>query len=184
MIGYLLGLGAGGALLWWYYEMTVDNNNSAEGMGSDVLDTSTAAAVAGELASAIGWPYWYGQGTPATPWSQGSRGVDCSGFVQMALVRLGRLASSAPDRSAAGLAAVSDPIDVGLQQPGDMAYYPGHVAIVVGDPDVDGHSAVMSADGHATTTGNVAGECVKVHGTARYRGDFVCYMRLKPGIGL
>lgn len=180
MFAYLLGIAAGGGLLWWYYEQTVDNDNSAEGMGADVIEGWDAESVAGELASAIGWPYWYGKGTPATPWSSGPQGVDCSGFVQMALVRLGLLSSSAPDRSAAGLADVCDPVDVGEQVPGDMAYYPGHIAIVVGDPDLDGHSAVMSADGHATTQGNVAGECVKVHGSARYRSDFVCYMRLKP----
>lgn len=184
MIAYVLGLGAGGALLWWYYEMTIDNDNSAEGMDNGVLDSWSASEVAGELASAIGWPYWYSKGTPATPWSQGAQGVDCSGFVQMALVRLGLLSSSAPDRSAASLAAVSDPIDVGLQQPGDMAYYPGHVAIVVGDPDLDGHSAVMCASGHKGTQGDVPGECVKVYSTAQYRSDFVCYMRLKPGVGL
>lgn len=176
----LLGVLAGGAVVWYYFDAMADNQNSAEGMDTEVLTGSAASAVAGELADAIGWPYWYGQGGPSTPWANGSRGVDCSGFAQMALVRLGLLSSSAPDRSASALAYACDAVAVGEQVPGDLAYYPGHVAVVVGDPDLDGHSAVMSADGHATTRGDVASEHVKVHSTARYRGDFVTYMRLKP----
>jgi len=179
MLGTILGLVAGGGLIWWYAEHTGDDN-SAEGIDTEVLTGPAATETAGQLADAIGWPYFWNRGTPATPWSDGPRGVDCSGFAQMALVRLGLLSSSAPDRSSSALAYACDPVDVCEQVPGDLAYYPGHVAVVIGDPDLDGHSAVMCATGHKGTEGNVPGEEVKVYATARYRSDFVTYMRLKP----
>ena len=56
MFAYVLGAVAGGGLLWWYYEATIDNDNSAEGMGADVIEGLDAESVSGELASAIGWP--------------------------------------------------------------------------------------------------------------------------------
>jgi cell wall-associated NlpC family hydrolase len=131
------------------------------------------------LADAIGWPYWYGQGSPATPWADGKNGVDCSGFAQMALVRMGLLASSAPDRGARSLADDSDPVAIGEQRPGDLAYYPGHVVVVVSRPGADGHSAILSASGHAYDLGNNPDARVKLYSTAAYRSDFSTYMRLR-----
>lgn len=157
------------------------------GTGSAREDSRpTASGAAGldgdaaELADSIGWPYWYGAGTPATPWADGAGGVDCSGYAQMALVRLGLLDPSAPDRSAASLADDSDPLEVGEQRPGDLAYYPGHVMVVASSPGGDGHSAVIGASGgHVYTFGNDPDARVKVFDSALYRDDFVTYMRLR-----
>ena len=174
----LIGLVLGG--LGLYALSRRGGENSSVGM-DDYVGSPDAA---GDLADAVGWPYSYGAGAPNTPWSEGPAGVDCSGFVQMCLVRLGLLSSSATDRGAAALADDSYPVAVGDQVPGDMAYYPGHIVLVIGYPDEDGHSAVLSAGGHATTKREsppwpVAGEEVKVHTSALYRDDFVTYMRLK-----
>lgn len=171
LVALLVGVPVG--LLWYWAQERGDN--SALG-GSDYVGNANAA---GELADSVGWPYWWGKGSPSTPWSEGPQGVDCSGYACMALVRLGLLSSSAPDMGARTLADESYPVEVGDQVPGDLAYYPGHVVVVVSYPGEDGHSAVIGASGHSTTFGNVAGECVKVHTTALYRPDFVTYMRLK-----
>ena len=168
-----LAVGVPVGLLWYYSQER--GNNSALG-GSDYVGSPSAA---GELADSVGWPYWYGKGSPSTPWANGPQGVDCSGYVCMCLVKLGQLSANAPDMGARTLADQSYPVDVGEQVPGDMAYYPGHVVMVVGYPEDDGHSAVIGASGHSTTFGDVANECVKVHTTALYRPDFVTYMRLK-----
>jgi len=130
--------------------------------------------------TSLGWPYSYGKGSPGTPWSDGVNGVDCSGYVQMALVEIGYLDSSATDRSAAELADGSDPVALGDQQPGDIAYYPGHVMLVCGPPGEDGHSPVIGASGGTSSThGDDPKAYVKVFDTGAYRGDFVTYMRLK-----
>jgi hypothetical protein len=147
--------------------------------------SSSLGEIEGEailLQDSIGWPYVYGSGTPATPWSDGSRGVDCSGYAQMCLVRLGRLSSGASDRGATSLAYGCDPVAVGDQFPGDLAYYPGHVVVVASYPDaVTGHSAVLSASGDPSdlVAGANPNARVKLYSTALYRGDFLTYMRLK-----
>lgn len=142
-------------------------------------DTSECSLPANVLAS-LGWPYFFGKGTPATKWSDGPNGVDCSGYAQMVLVKLGLLSATAGDRGAAALADDSDPIAVGEQRAGDMAYYPGHVMIVAGNPGSDGHSPVIGASGgDKLTLGNNPNAKVKLFDSALYRGDFVTYMRLK-----
>ena len=169
-------LGVPLALVGWYVWNRGDNSAQDD---TGPLSASQGAAAAGTLSGAIGWPYYFGRGAPSTPWDDGPLGVDCSGFAQMALVRLGILSSDATDRGARTLADDSDPVDVGSQSPGDLAYYPGHVAVVVGYPGTDGHSSVMCASGHATTFGDVEGEQVNVYSSALYRSDFVTYMRLR-----
>lgn len=131
------------------------------------------------VGDALGWPYFFGKGTPATPWSDGPKGVDCSGFAQMALVRLGLLKVTAGDRGARALADAARHVDIGDQQPGDLAIYPGHVMVVADFPGTDGHSSVMGASGGVETTrGNDPHARVKLFKSARYRDDFVCYGRL------
>lgn len=165
-------------LLWWAEER--GNNSELEDVMSDTVDESGISSSCASVADAIGWPYFFGKGAPSTPWSDGPDGVDCSGFVQMALVRLGKLASSAPDRGARALADDSDPVAVGSQKPGDLAYYPGHVALVVSNPGTDGHSYVMSASGGGETTlGNDPNAKVKLFKSGAYRSDFKTYMRLR-----
>lgn len=115
-----------------------------------------------ELLEWWGTPYSYGAGRPSDALScwppndpprgmNGGRGVDCSGAVQIFLVRLGLLAQDAPDRSAAALYDLGKPVPDGAEQMGDLAFYgpPGrvsHVMLVVG-PGV-----VMGARGGDQTT--------------------------------
>lgn len=176
LIAVIVGVPLG--LLAYYVKNRGDNSALEDQEGP--LAPRDAVDVAGQLGDAVGWPYFFGRGTPATPWENGPEGVDCSGFAQMALVRLGILSDYATDRGARTLADDSDPLETGEQEPGDLAYYPGHVAVVISDPGEDGHSEVMCASGHATTFGNLPDtECVKVYATALYRSDFVTYMRLR-----
>ena len=151
---------------------------------ADVSDDEIAALVD----SSLGWPYWYGKGGPSTPWSDGPDGVDCSGYVQMALVRLGLLPADGPRRRATSdsgailsLANICDPVAVGDEAPGDLAIYPGHVMLVVGETGADGHAAVCGASGgDAETEGNDPNARVKLFASALYRADFVTYGRIKP----
>lgn len=148
----------------------------------DTLNTDDVAVDAsGLVASSLGWPYWYGKGNPGTSWSSGASGVDCSGYVQMCLVQMGILPSTAPDRGARTLADICDPLGVGQEQPGDIAIYPGHVMLVVGYPGPDGHAPVCGASGGTSETfGADPNARVKLFTTGAYRGDFCCYGRLKP----
>lgn len=178
MIGLIVAVVAGVA--WWAWKGDDDNSAREDFMSDD--DGNQVADELGDVADAIGWPYWYGKGDPSTPWQNGPAGVDCSGFVQMALVRIGALSPDAPDRSAAALANVCDPVELGDERPGDLACYPGHVMLVCGYPDTDGHAAVMGASGgRSTTKGDDPKAYVKTFGGGNYRSDFVCYMRLRPG---
>ena len=140
----------------------------------------TRFALGDDIRTSLGWPYFFGRGSPATKWEDGPKGVDCSGYAQMVLVRLGKLSSSAGDRGARTLANDSDPVAVGAQKPGDLAYYPGHVMVVASSPDKSGHSMVIGASGGTETTlGNDANARVKLFDSAMYRKDFVTYMRLR-----
>jgi hypothetical protein len=105
------------------------------------------------LADSRGWPYVRAMGTPQTPWDKGRRGVDCSGYAQMALVRLGILSPQTPDQASSGLQVMSRPVSPGTQLPGDLAFYGRrgkgvvHVEVVTTMPGVDGHSLVQGASG-------------------------------------
>lgn len=132
------------------------------------------------LEDSLGWPYWWSKGSPSTPWSQGREGVDCSGYVQMVLVRLGALSPSAPDRNAYNLAMQSEPVAVGEQRVGDWAYYPGHAMVVVGPPGPDGHSPVAGASGGGRgDEGGNPDARVKLFRSALYNSEFVTYCRVK-----
>lgn len=181
LIFVALAVGVPVGLLWWWAHDRGDGSELEDVEGEAVNgSTLIESSIRAKLSDAIGWPYFFGKGSPSTPWEDGPEGVDCSGFVQMALVRLGKLASTASDRGAATLADDSDPIAVGSQRAGDLAYYPGHVVLVVGSPGADGHSPVMSASGGTSTTfGDDPNARVKVFSTAEYRSDFVTYMRLR-----
>tara|TARA_R110000868_G_scaffold50318_2_gene160911 strand:- start:317 stop:850 length:534 start_codon:yes stop_codon:yes gene_type:complete len=169
---WMLGVAAaaaGGA--WWVRQRGA--NSAREDMSEDLSVNCDPV-----LATALGWPYWFGKGSPATPWESGAEGVDCSGFAQMALVKLNLLSSSAPDRGARTLADQSEPIEIGQQQIGDLAYYPGHVMVVAGRAGVDGHSPVIGASGGGEfDLGNNPNARIKLFPTALYNTEFVCYMR-------
>jgi len=183
MAGPVLAVGGGLALLLWWMKRG-DGNSSREDVapmsdreGAYLLDSSVS-----ELEESIGWPYWWNKGSPSISDEEASQGVDCSGWAQWALVRLGLLSSSEPDRSARALADLADPVELGEQQPGDIAYYPGHIMVVVGWPGEDGHSPVMGASGgDRSTLGDNPNARVKVFESALYRDDFVTYGRIGAG---
>lgn len=128
----------------------------------------------------LGAPYWYGKGSPATSLDAVQAGIDCSGLVQVCWVELGILPRDAPDRSARTLADACDPIAEGEQEPGDLAIYPGHVALCVSSPDEEGHSQVLSASGGTSATfGDDPDARVKLFDAETYRRDFVTWGRLK-----
>lgn len=124
-----------------------DSTIESEAEVSDYEGIRVFEELAPIIEESMGWPYYWGRGDPSTPWANGVRGVDCSGYTQMVLVRLGQLSSDAPDRNAYSLAMVSDAVPVGQQRAGDWAYYPGHAMIVAGPPGADGHSPVIGASG-------------------------------------
>lgn len=160
-LSYRRGLGS-------YREDEIDSTDT------DIIDLPES------IIKSIGWPYYWGRGKPSMPFEYGINGVDCSGYVQMALVYLGKLSSNAKDRGALDLADDSNPIQVGSQEPGDMAYYPGHVMLVASKPGADGHSAVIGASGGGPTDyGNNPNARVKLFTSALYNKNFVTYMRLK-----
>jgi cell wall-associated NlpC family hydrolase len=144
-------------------------------------ETMTDEPYADKLGDAIGSPYWWGKGAPSTPWSDIRKGADCSGSVQMALVRLGLLSATATDRSATQLAMDSDPVAIGEQRPGDMAFYNGHVMLVYSWPRSDGHSSVWGMHGGGSSTfGNDPTARLDVMRTAEYWKDgFLTYGRLR-----
>jgi len=82
-----------------------------------------------ELLATVGIPYRWGAGEPSTPWP--APGYDCSGFAQGALVRLGLLHPSHPDRRAVDLANLCDPVDSGQERLGDLAFYGSPVSHVM-----------------------------------------------------
>jgi cell wall-associated NlpC family hydrolase len=86
----------------------------AGGVGARIA--SNAAALAGGKRI----PYVWG-GKVAT-------GLDCSGLVWEVLKRAGL---SVPYRSSGELKAWATPVPAGSERPGDLAFYPGHVMIVV-----------------------------------------------------
>ena len=90
------------------------------------------------LLEAWGEPYDWAQGDITTPWLNGMRGYDCSGFAQGALVHLGLIPPSARfqpnDRGAYQLAMDSERVPEGTERLGDLAFYGtpvSHVMVVI-----------------------------------------------------
>lgn len=135
--------------------------HETDGADKDDSVTSWEEAVALLRAGATGW------------------GLDCSLFANLALVKL-RLWPSFRRKTAATLAADSNPVKWGEQRPGDLAYYPGHVMVVLTHPDDHGDSEVIGASGGGSGTfGNDPNARVKRFASAKYRSDFVTFMRPK-----
>lgn len=178
----IFALGGIAAYAWARARDQDDSTREDEPEVSDYEGVDVYDELVDLIASSLGWPYYYGRGTPQTPWSDGPRGVDCSGYVQMFLRELGELDANAADRNALGLANAADAVPVGQQQPGDFAYYNGHVMMVAGPPGADGHSPVIGASGgDSGTYGDDPNARIKIFRSALYRGDFVTYCRLKEG---
>ena len=141
------------------------------------------------LAGARGGGARWGGGSSATPWADGSAGVDCGGWLQMALERLGVRPSTWPvDQGVIDIANRCDPVAIGYQRVGDVAVYKGrHGMLVVSEPREDrgGHSHVMGASGgddeiqgyDPLLPGFSEDARVKLFATALYRRDFLTYGR-------
>lgn len=130
-----------------------------------------------DIVTAWGIPYCWGSGRPSTPWPP--HDADCSGFVQMALVRLGYLSPTYSDRTAHDLVMDSAPIIAGTEILGDLAFYGkgrviSHVMLCLGPGVVFGASG-----GTESTRADDPKAFVKIDRT-HYRPDFVCIGRLKP----
>jgi hypothetical protein len=135
--------------------------------------------VALDLLRCIGIRYWYGRGTPRTPWEEMRRGVDCSAFVAMSLVRAGLYRTTEPDRRATestpdrkSLADIC--VETRAPKFGDLAIYPGHVMFVLDEVLVIGASG-----GARQTLGDDPRARVDMH-RFDYRHDFVCFGTLRP----
>lgn len=146
-------------------------------MKIDVLDERVI-----QLLQACGIPYSWGAGTPrdgAGPWPpvtlpvgiNGGRGFDCSGFVQAALVHLGRLAPTAGDRTAAALFLAGTEIPQDQAQLGDLAFYGtphvNHVMLCIGFEFTLG-----AVGGGSHTNGDAPHEACVQPRPMRYRKDF------------
>lgn len=185
MIQYVVGAAAVavGAAAWFYRRKVVEPANSAQ-EGIAAVNEPTWDDT-GSLYSWLGMKYNYGYGTPkTTPEEAWKDGVDCSGFAQFALAEMGLLDRNYPDRTSTTLGDDCDAIEIGQQEPGDLAFYDGHVMVVATFPDagLDGHSAVIGASGgDSSTKGDNPNACIKQFETALYRDDFLTYGRLKEG---
>ncbi|MCP4244580.1 MAG: hypothetical protein GY772_28900 [bacterium] len=134
------------------------------------------------LNGGLRWPYYWGGGAPRTPWADGPKGVDCSGWAQMGLVRLGYLPSTEIDRGSSSLYELATPIPFGQQEPGDLAFWTGHVEIVYSLPDSDGDSMTIGARGSgsgSSTFGDNPNAYVMLRDKARSRSDFLGFGRLR-----
>ncbi len=106
-------------------------------------------------------------------------GVDCSGLVQICLVRLGILQATAPDRTAAALWDMAKPVPIEDARLGDLAFYgqPSHIRHVT---LCLGGGLVMGANGGGSNTnGDCPSAFVKLDRIA-YRSDFRGVRRLVP----
>ncbi len=187
----------GGTRDGWRIRLNVPDDSSREDAvayeDDPTGDSEPGDAV--ELLDALDWPYWYGKGSPGTPYAQGAAGVDCKGWVFLAWVRRGIYAATGPNRRATAdyttkagvvrsIANICDPVPVGKQRPYDVAIYPGHVMLVYGVPNAEngGHSPVIGASGGTSATkGDNPAAHVKLFESATYRHDFVCYGRPRLG---
>jgi cell wall-associated NlpC family hydrolase len=127
------------------------------------------------LLATLGTPYHWNRGTPAMPWPPGPS--DCSGYAQAALVMLGLLRPTEPDRRAFDLAMVSSPVQRGEGRLGDLAFYGApvsHVMVCLGNGWVIGPRG-----GGSKTFGDNPGAYVDIK-PLMYRGDFVVIGRLRP----
>jgi len=177
--GLLFSVSRGGA---------VGENSAREDSVESSSTSYGRTGIAGVLLAAVGWLYTWGGAPGLTTWAaavalaaQGKGVTDCSLFASLALVRMG-LRKTFKRYTAATLANACDKVPEGQQRPGDIAIYPGHVMVVLSEPDANGVSRVIGASGgDHTTHGDNPNARVKVFDSARYRKDFICYGRLKAG---
>lgn len=88
--------------------------------------SSTGQAIANYAQQFVGNPYVYG-GTSLT------NGTDCSGFTSSVYRNMGY---SIPRTSGGQAAAAGYAVNIGDRQPGDLMFYPGHVAMYIGNNQI------------------------------------------------
>lgn len=124
------------------------------------------------LLEAWGVPYYWG-GDSRKAWPP--KPVDCSGFAQAALVELGTLHPSQPDRTAEGLRQVCDVVDESSADVGDLAFYgrgkATHVVVCLG-----GGATIGANGGGRNTKGDDPRAFVQLQ-PIRYRADLICIGR-------
>lgn len=139
-----------------------------------------------ELLQAWGVPYSYGAGKPSDglkdDWFLGVKGIrggigyDCFGFVQVALVRLGKLSPQAQDLSVAGGWDRSELVK-DLPQLGDIAFYgktsPTHAMLCLGNGVVMG-----ATGGYPGTNGDLSTAYVSLE-RLTYWSQLLCVRRLR-----
>ena len=152
--------------------------------------TVTSDPWVSELIRSVGAYYRWGAGTLGDGpkrWPQGP--FDCSGYVQAAWLAMGiirpnawddpRTAYVEDDTGSLGLANACDPLPGSLAEQikaarvGDLAYYPGHVMLCIGDGMCIGASGGDSETKSNTNRGRV--QVVPID----YRRDIVVVGRLK-----
>lgn len=133
------------------------------------------------LLDALGWPYYWGGYPGVNEWHEGKAGVDCSLFVSLALVRLGK-ARKFIRYTTATLVRDCVPVPSDQVQPGDIAYYNGHVMMAMTLPSARKLVHVMGASGGGRSDkGQNPKAKVKIFETHLYRKDFIGFFRYRPG---
>lgn len=134
-----------------------------------------------ELVGLVGTRYWWGKGDPSTLWPPEE--CDCSGWHQMVLVWLGILSPEEPDRSAHGLAMISDPIGNREPKLGDGAYYgkkrDGKMRITHVMTCLGGGWVLGARGGGSKTKGDNPKAYVDLR-KVDYRSDLVVVGEIKP----
>lgn len=144
----------------------------------DVLDDRVL-----EVLKAWGTPYSWGAGKPTSEgWPDGVKGLfggvgyDCSGFAQAALVRLRLLKEGDPDRTAAALFDLGEPVRLEDARLGDLAFYGAyrisHVTVCLG-----GGVAIGASGGTSKTNADDPKAFVQLQ-PITYRIDFRGVRRL------
>lgn len=191
---WLAGIGGIGALVYGLKgKLGVARGGSTTSQREDAMEATPKGSGYGAaqvLLAALGWLYTWGGHARAVTWDAalalGKTGVgvvDCSLFACLALAKLGRWPAGwgkVKHMTSSMLAYACDPVAWGHQVPGDLAYYPGHVMVVLSYPTMTGDSEVIGASGGGSSThGDDPNARVKTFASARYRSDFVTFMRPK-----
>ena len=146
-----------------------------------VLGLSETGFVAACL-EAKGVPYYYGGDGV---WPVGRPGFDCENFMRRCLGRAGVLSLRVPDRVAADWVSRCQPVGVGAQGPGCVAFYGdgtkvSHVVVVLTGPvpELGGHSYIIGANhGGRKTLGNDPKAKVDVQPATWWKSGFMGYAR-------